>query len=178
MKTRRWRRRGLWFIRFIVLVALLLECVAWPLSLFTYTNLHYKHTWFPEPGRCKQLWVWVWSSSGTLSFGYLFEDFDVSTLSTMPVPGGDFSDSVWFSRPAIFGEERGFRYWDSGWNNVMVGAPHWFITPACFVLASFLWLPVLRSVRRATRGHCRTCGYDLRATRDRCPKCGAVPAAA
>jgi hypothetical protein len=58
-----------------------------------------------------------------------------------------------------------------------IGVPHWSLA------LLFAILPVLR-VRGATRsrrhhraGRCPTCGYDLRATPDRCPECGAVPAA-
>jgi hypothetical protein len=51
-------------------------------------------------------------------------------------------------------------------------APHWF-----FVLISAILPAVyLRSCfrKRGAPGGCRTCGYDLRATPNRCPECGTV----
>jgi hypothetical protein len=44
------------------------------------------------------------------------------------------------------------------------------------VLPTFWVTTRLRRRRRAAGGQCAACGYDLRATPDRCPECGAVPA--
>lgn len=40
-----------------------------------------------------------------------------------------------------------------------------------FLIAPFLWL-ASRYLRRRPQGICRQCGYDLRASKDRCPECG------
>jgi hypothetical protein len=59
---------------------------------------------------------------------------------------------------------------------------HWGLlaaTNALFLVpASVLVLHIRRRCRRLQEGLCRVCGYDLRASPQRCPECGtAVPAA-
>jgi hypothetical protein len=59
---------------------------------------------------------------------------------------------------------------------------HWVAVPLWFLLLVSLVMPAL-ALRRWRRervrrqiDHCRHCGYDLRATPERCPECGHVPA--
>jgi len=53
-------------------------------------------------------------------------------------------------------------------------SPWWFVVLLCSVP---LDLRIIGRLRRRRRGRnlCPTCGYDLRATPDRCPECGATP---
>ena len=54
--------------------------------------------------------------------------------------------------------------------------PCWLAVVATGLLPTCRATSRLRGWRRAHRNLCPACGYDLRATPQRCPECGAVPA--
>jgi hypothetical protein len=54
--------------------------------------------------------------------------------------------------------------------------PSWFAVSVTAVMPTITIFKMLRKRRRSRDGFCAKCGYDLRATPDRCPECGAVPA--
>ena len=56
-----------------------------------------------------------------------------------------------------------------------VAAPYWFLTLVIGTPAALVWRVGRRRRLRITRGQCERCGYDLRATPERCPECGAIP---
>ena len=70
----------------------------------------------------------------------------------------------------IPGTRSGTATFARAWN---VTVPHWFPVMLFAAVPSVRFRP---RRRRRPVGLCPACGYDLRATPDRCPECGAVPA--
>ena len=66
-----------------------------------------------------------------------------------------------------------------GWERLPGGwalhVPHWAVILLLTFLAAWRLSAHLRRARDARQGLCPTCGYDLRASPDRCPECGTIP---
>jgi hypothetical protein len=57
------------------------------------------------------------------------------------------------------------RYWQ-------LAIPYWLLAVLASAIPLARWLAVARRNIRRRKGKCAACGYDLRATPDRCPECG------
>ncbi len=127
----------------------------------------------------------TWSVGTSSSFGHVRFDFATWDNGRGNEPGIHFDSGrhnddflpispnhpavVWHAGSSLIYDHAANRLGGHWWG---LTVPVWPIVILTAV-APTVWL---RRRRRHPAGHCPTCGYDLRATPDRCPECGHAPA--
>jgi hypothetical protein len=89
------------------------------------------------------------------------------------VPGWSKAGFGWVRLPIKRSSPAGDRYVT---NYSDYSIPHWFVAATLATLAYPGARRAILQFRQRPKGHCQNCGYDLRATPERCPECGKIPA--
>jgi hypothetical protein len=158
------RRIGRWTFNAAAAISLAL-CVA---TVVLWVSTYHNRKLYRQPSTrvLNGLWskeVWIESDTGRLSL------LCVSSNGQMVE---EFFTPKWLERHGFYVRRT---------NGIYMGGvtliifelhlPHWFLL---VVFALPLALRLMARKPRGRVGMCQVCGYDLRATPDRCPECGTV----
>jgi len=148
----------------------------------------------PFAGRTSQTQEFLYLLGGSVAFGHALtevkqapdEDSDDIGFHAMSQPSSADDDPLWRVRNYRGGRHwLGFGYlhgvnqvpyfgeWKTRTTQYEVVLPYWALSLA-FAIAPSWWLADKWRRSRRRPGLCPLCGYDLRATPDRCPECGTI----
>jgi hypothetical protein len=112
----------------------------------------------------KSFWWWIFNGLAALSLVLLVLDFMVAMHMDR-------------SARAYLGSKY-YSYHLEGWHLDIAGVPVKGAGVVILATLPTIWMCVRlvhRLRQRQELGLCAVCGYDLRATPDRCPECGTIP---
>jgi hypothetical protein len=125
--------------------------------------------WSPEDGIGLRLRFWLREADGVRE--------DLRELSEAEQEVRNYGGWIGCGAAAASGPHAAFKIDGVRSTLTLVIVPYWL---ACVLFAAIpgLWLAAaVRRRFRRTAGLCPACGYDLRASPDRCPECGTLPTA-
>jgi hypothetical protein len=156
----------------------------WVRSCRVGDRVHVQWARAPDAGGSRLVRTWeIESVGGWVQFSRGHTNWSVDALRRGTLPHEYLESRAYHvtykARPGAREGYRPIRF--AGWRTDTAGysgvfVPHWMLC-VMLAMAPAAWLARRRSSRRRRRtGCCPACGYDLRATPDRCPECGAVTA--
>ncbi len=77
---------------------------------------------------------------------------------------------IWYSHESYPGSK-----WYPQFDDFKLFVPSWSVIIPLVAFQGIWLCKWLKGSRREKQGMCQSCGYDLRATPDRCPECGTTP---
>ena len=133
------------------------------------------------------MWIGAKSPSVLISDSLDIElaPYSVRSLIPFDVDGDGISDVPFMNEHKFLGfkwvsawPNLNVTYYPSGypshvppWPNLLI-IPYWFAFLATSILPAWKTGALLRASRQHAAAYCRVCGYDLRASKGRCPECG------
>jgi len=112
-------------------------------------------------------------------FESYYDHWTINLNGSLEGPGARFWNGV-LGGSRIYGNFRELASSSFSWYATdisYVAIPDWFVAATLLILPTSQVAGRMRRRRRRNQtGLCQSCGYDLRATPDRCPECGVVPA--
>jgi hypothetical protein len=180
-----------WLFNFAATVSLAL-CVAttvlWVRSHSVSDKFYYSRYFSGADDKKESAW-WLLLGAGGMGVEHRWQNIRGRPRAEWPKP-----EFVWQKSPPSYPllgvqgktvwNRWGFSYRDDPWSmgpdadgyNARLLAPFWSILAPTLLLPG-LWLYFRLMSKQPNPGCCQKCGYDLRATPDRCPECGAIPPA-
>jgi len=174
------RRLGRYLLNFatlLLLLTFLAELTGWIWSAVRPVDAYFSK--FERVGRMDfSKFIWVEARHGRITVSWLLDEF--------PAAVGPVRLHGWEADPGLFDTRLGpdlrssfgpvewlvDRAYPGGFF-LSLSVPFWFlavVTGAWPIARGVLWMR--RGRRGLGGGYCTSCGYDLRATPDRCPECG------
>lgn len=184
-------RLGRWLFNLAAVVSVVL-CIATAVfgvrSVYVQDLPQISYRWYQWPDQFRSATLCIGSTGGIVGFKFGTTDFDLARYKEEQEWIGTFRASrptglywAWIKSPTIQSQNDVSRLVPNWRHTGSVSTeawtltlPHWYLI-LLFTVLPWLWVRRRSKLRhRFLDGRCLACGYDLRATPERCPECGAI----